>query len=223
MPGRDIFISYASKEEAIARLACERLEQASYSCWFAPRDIPAGEFFAGQIIQALRESRFVLLLFSQHSNASQQVVREINFAVSQRLSMLAVRLDQTPLSNDFEYLIRISQWLDVSHLASDEDRVVEISSRIEAAVGLTVYGLSRFFARSSAQTKDRAFCFVEPVMQILHPMLALNRKVLLMALCSPSGRQSFHTSVNVHIKWHLAIFLSCLCELLSFFPTKFYH
>jgi TIR domain len=84
MTGRDIFISYSSKDEAIARLACERLEQTGYSCWFAPRDIPAGEFFAGQIIQALRESRFVLLFFSEHSNASAQVVREINFAVSQR-------------------------------------------------------------------------------------------------------------------------------------------
>jgi hypothetical protein len=78
----------------------------------------------------------------------------------------------------------------------------------DAAVGLTVYGLSRFFARRSAQTKYRALCFVEPVMQVLHPMLALNRKVLLVALCSPCGSQSFHTSVNVHIKWHLAIFLS---------------
>jgi hypothetical protein len=79
----------------------------------------------------------------------------------------------------------------------------------DAPVGLTVYGLSRFFARSSAQTKDRALGFVEPVMQKLHPVLALNRKVLLVALCGPCGRQSFHTSVNVHIKWHLAIFLSC--------------
>src|ERR1700757_1798589 len=83
----------------------------------------------------------------------------------------------------------------------------------DAAVGLTVYGLSRFFARSSAQTKYRAFCFVEPVMQILHPMLALNRKVLLVAICSPCSRQSFHTSVNVHIKWHLCyipfLLMSC--------------
>jgi hypothetical protein len=56
-------------------------------CWFAPPDIPPGEFYAGQIIQALRESRFVLLFFSAHSNASEQVVREINFAVSPRLPM----------------------------------------------------------------------------------------------------------------------------------------
>ena len=102
MPGRDVFIGYASKDEVIARLACERLEQAGYNCWCAPRDIPPGEFFAGQIIQALRESRFVLLFFSEHSNASEQVVREINFAVKQRLPIFVVRLGQTDLSNDLE-------------------------------------------------------------------------------------------------------------------------
>jgi hypothetical protein len=133
MPGRDIFISYSSKDEPIARLACERLEEVGYSCWFAPRDIPPGEFFAGQIIQALRESRFVLLFFSQHSNASAQVIREINFAVSQRLPMLVVRLDPTQLNNDFEYLIRISQWLDVSHLPNDQERVAQIAPQIAAA------------------------------------------------------------------------------------------
>jgi serine/threonine protein kinase/tetratricopeptide (TPR) repeat protein len=133
MPGRDIFISYSSKDDAIARLGCERLEQAGYSCWFAPRDIPPGEFYAGQIIQALRESRFVLLFFSEHSNASLQVVREINFAVSQRLPLLVIRLDSTDLNNDFEYLIRISQWLDVSSQPTDEVRAAQILSRIEAA------------------------------------------------------------------------------------------
>src|SRR6516165_8350711 len=70
----------------------------------------------------------------------------------------------------------------------------------DAAVSLTVYGLSRFFARSSAQTKDRTICFVEPVMQILHPALALNRKVFFVALRGPCGRQSFHTSVNATYK-----------------------
>jgi tetratricopeptide (TPR) repeat protein len=102
MPGRDVFISYSSKGDPIARLARERLEQAGDNCWFAPRDIPTGEFFAGQIIQTLRESRFVLLFFSEHSNASVQVVREINFAVKQRFPIFVVRLGQTDLSNDFE-------------------------------------------------------------------------------------------------------------------------
>jgi hypothetical protein len=40
MPGRDIFISHSSKDDSVERLACQRLEQAGYSCWFAPRDTP---------------------------------------------------------------------------------------------------------------------------------------------------------------------------------------
>jgi hypothetical protein len=54
MPRRDIFISYSWNDDALVQLACERLEQTGYSCWFAPRDIPPSEFFAGQIIQALK-------------------------------------------------------------------------------------------------------------------------------------------------------------------------
>jgi serine/threonine protein kinase len=133
MPGRDIFLSYSARDDAIVRLAFEKLEATGLRCWFAPRDVPPGEFYAGQIIQALRESRFVLLFFSVHSNASEQVVREINFAVSQRLPMLVVRLDQTSLSDDFEYLIRINQWLDLTHLSSDAERVVQVVARIQAS------------------------------------------------------------------------------------------
>jgi serine/threonine protein kinase len=133
MPGRDIFLSYSSKDETVVGLALEKLEAGGHRCWFAPRDIPPGEFYAGQIIQALRESRFVLLFFSVHSNASEQVVREINFAVSQRLPMLVIRLDQTTLSNDFEYLIRINQWLDLTHLSSDAERVVQVVAWVQAS------------------------------------------------------------------------------------------
>ena len=134
MLGRDIFLSYSAKDDAIVRLALEKLEAAGHRCWFAPRDIPPGELYAGQIIQALRESRFVVLFFSVHSNASEQVVREINFAVGQRLPMLVVRLDQTALSNDFEYLIRINQWLDLTYQPSDAERISEIVARVQASL-----------------------------------------------------------------------------------------
>jgi hypothetical protein len=56
MPGRDIFLSYSSQDETIVGLALEKLEAAGHRCWFAPRDIPPGEFYAGQVIQALRAS-----------------------------------------------------------------------------------------------------------------------------------------------------------------------
>jgi hypothetical protein len=34
-------------DNAIVRLALEKLEAAGHRCWFAPRDIPPGEFYPG--------------------------------------------------------------------------------------------------------------------------------------------------------------------------------
>ena len=47
-----------------------------------------------------------------------------------------------------------------------------------AAVGFPVDGLSRFFARGFAQTKDSAFRFVEPILQVFYAVLSLNLKIL---------------------------------------------
>ena len=73
------------------------------------------------------------MFFSKHSNASDHVVCETDFAFSNGLPILIVRLDQTKLSTNFEYLLRTKQWIDVSHVSSDEERVAQIPSRIEAA------------------------------------------------------------------------------------------
>ncbi|MBV8225364.1 MAG: protein kinase, partial [Verrucomicrobia bacterium] len=43
--------------------------------------------------------------------------------------------DQTALSNDFEYLIRINQWLDLTHVSSDAERVTQIVDRVQASLG----------------------------------------------------------------------------------------
>ena len=75
----------------------------------------------------------------------------------------------------------------------------------DKAVGLTVYCLSCFFVRGLAQTENTAIVFVEPVFQILHPVLLLNLEVLLVGPCDRFGSQSFHTFVNVHIEWHLVL------------------
>ena len=71
------------------------------------------------------------------------------------------------------------------------------------AVGLTVYCLSRFFVRGLAQTENTAIFCVEPVFQILYPVLLLDLEVLLVGPCDRFGSQPFHTFVNIHIKWHL--------------------
>ena len=78
----DVFISYANEDKSIADAICVRLESRGIRCWIAPRDIPPGTAWAEAIIRAIGESRIMVLVYSAHSNCSQQVPRELERAVS---------------------------------------------------------------------------------------------------------------------------------------------
>jgi len=43
---KPIFISYSSKDKAIAAALCAHLEKAQLKCWIAPRDIAPGKDYA---------------------------------------------------------------------------------------------------------------------------------------------------------------------------------
>ena len=78
----DVFISYSHKDKTIADAICARLEQNGTRCWYAPRDIRPGADWAASIIDAIESSKIMVLVFTDSSNASPQVLREINNAVS---------------------------------------------------------------------------------------------------------------------------------------------
>src|SRR6202522_3204236 len=124
------FISYSSADRPIAEAACESLETNGIRCWIAPRNVDPGVPYAGQIIQGLRESQLVIFLFSEHANQSANVLREIEFATNQPLPVLSVRLDQTVLSDDLAYYLRVVHWHDVSGRQSQQDQGSDLSAQV---------------------------------------------------------------------------------------------
>ena len=72
-----VFVSYANDDERIAGAICAALEAEAIRCWIAPRDLEGGRPDSGQITQAIREARVLLLVLSQASNRSKQVLREV--------------------------------------------------------------------------------------------------------------------------------------------------
>lgn len=108
----DVLISYSLKDKTAADAMCATLENEGIRCWIAPRDILPGTSYAKAIIDAINKTRIVVLLFSSHSNRSQQVMREVERAVSKGLPIIPFRIEDTPLSEDMEYFISSSHWLD---------------------------------------------------------------------------------------------------------------
>lgn len=116
---RDVFISHSAQDKKVSETICSALEQSGIRCWIAPRDVRAGKSFPGEITRAIQQSKVMLLIFSRHSNASEQVLREVQLAVDSHVPIVRLRIEDIPLSDDLRYYLSTPHWLDaLSHPVS---------------------------------------------------------------------------------------------------------
>ena len=78
-----IFVSHSTKDKTVSDAVCAALENGGIRCWVAPRDVQPGRSFAGEITRAIQESKIMVLIFSAHSNNSEQVLREVQLVQRQ--------------------------------------------------------------------------------------------------------------------------------------------
>jgi formylglycine-generating enzyme required for sulfatase activity len=108
----DVFISYSSKDKAVADAACAKLESRDIRCWIAPRDVLAGKPFAASLLNAIRESQVFVLILSEESNRSVHVLREVSQAVDSGIPIVPFRIADIELSEEMYYYIKSIHWLD---------------------------------------------------------------------------------------------------------------
>lgn len=109
---RDVFISHSAQDKKVAETICAALEQGGIRCWVAPRDVRPGRSFPGEITRAIQQSKVMLLIFSKHSNSSEQVLREIQLAVDCHVPIVRLRIQDITLSDDLRYYLSTPQYLD---------------------------------------------------------------------------------------------------------------
>jgi hypothetical protein len=108
----DVFISYSSKDKPTADAACAKLEARGIRCWLAPRDIMPGADWSASIIDAINGARTMVLVFSAHANASQQIKREVERAVNKGIPIIPLRIENVAPEKSLEYFISTPHWLD---------------------------------------------------------------------------------------------------------------
>ena len=108
----DTFISYSSKDKTTADATCNALESAGIRCWIAPRDIRAGIEYAAGIMEGIDACRVMVLIFSANANASPQIHREIERAVSKGLTIIPFRIEEIAPTKAMEYYLGSIHWLD---------------------------------------------------------------------------------------------------------------
>jgi TolB-like protein len=107
-----VFISYASADVAVADRLVATLESHGVACWIAPRDVKAGALYAEAIVRAISDAKALVLVLSANSVASAHVGKEVERASSKRRPVIALRIEEAPLSPALEYFLSESHWVD---------------------------------------------------------------------------------------------------------------
>jgi len=130
----DVFISYSTRDKAIANAVCAGMEQARIRCWMAPRDVLPSQDWGKAIMDAILASRVLVVVFSSSSNASGQVLREVERAVRREVPILPFRIEDFEPTGSMEYHLATVHWLDamtppleqhIARLVDDIERLLD--------------------------------------------------------------------------------------------------
>ncbi|MBO5261613.1 MAG: toll/interleukin-1 receptor domain-containing protein [Clostridia bacterium] len=106
------FISYSSKDKAVADAVLHWLEGDGIRCWIAPRNAVPGVAYTESIVDAIHTCKVFVLIYSQNSDKSKHVMSEINSAFNSGCIIVPLRIENIDPSKTYEYYIGSTHWLD---------------------------------------------------------------------------------------------------------------
>ena len=134
----DVFISYSSIDQKITEGVCAYLEQQGIRCFVAYRDIPRGVVWAKAIVEALEQSRMMVVLFSKNFNKSEQVEREIELASDSKMPILTFRLSDDDFEGAKKYYLQNLHWIDA--FPNPERSFGALHRNVASLLGIPVSG-----------------------------------------------------------------------------------
>lgn len=108
----DVFISYSNKDKPVADAVVANLEGKGIRCWIAPRDVTPGTSWGDAIVDAIESSEVMVVILSENSNQSRQVVREVERAVANEVIIIPFRIENIDPSGAMAYFLSTEHWLD---------------------------------------------------------------------------------------------------------------
>jgi hypothetical protein len=128
-----VFVSHSHDDAPAADAIVKALEARGVVCWVAPRDVPAGGSYAESIINAIESASCFVLIYSQSSNVSSHVMREVERALKFGVNIVPVRFDDSTPSKSLDYLLATVHWLAIAPDARERS-IATAAEQILAAV-----------------------------------------------------------------------------------------
>lgn len=109
----DVFISYARENTDAANAIVELLQDIGIPCWIDNQTLAHqhGDDWAKEIVSAIESSRLMVVVFSQHANASRYVKKEVGVAVNSGVPIIPFRIEDVAPQESLALHLADSQWL----------------------------------------------------------------------------------------------------------------
>ncbi len=154
---RPVFISHATADRKQALSVCKAIEGRGTACWISSRDVAPGENYQEAIVDSIRNTQAMVLVFSEAANKSDEIKKELSLASRYHVPVIALRIEDVEPSDAFAYELSTRQWIDAFE---GWDRSIDsLVSRIEHISGAEPGGTTA----GAPTRRRRAFSARRPV------------------------------------------------------------
>jgi len=150
-----VIISYSTDDEVFANQVREILERCGIACWIAPRDVAPGAAWDEAILDAIETTRAMVLILSEHANASPFVENEVNRAFARNKTIFTFRAHDVEPGKSLEFYLARHHWLD-GFPPPVQEKAIRLANAIAALLSRTVSFQPLQPSPSASAATDRA-------------------------------------------------------------------
>jgi hypothetical protein len=99
----DVFVSYSRRDQERVQCWLDRLQAAGVSTWIDVRGIDGATLWGKEIVDAIERCRVLMLMLSEASAASPQVVKEVSLAAESNRHILPLLLEPVVIPSSLRY------------------------------------------------------------------------------------------------------------------------
>lgn len=126
----DVFISYSTKNETIAREIAQLLKDNHIKYWMAPESIPSTSNYLTEITQAIKNISVLIVILTAEAEKSPWVPCEVASAKGASKVIFGIKPWEYEINDNFQFLLATSQIYPAYQNENYKDNIVEILNGI---------------------------------------------------------------------------------------------